>query len=83
MTEIGRVLAPSGRLCMVVQDSYYKELHNDLPIIITEMASHSGIKMVDAFEYRKTKSMCGINKASQAYRSRRTPVEMAILLTKE
>lgn len=83
MTEIGRVLAPSGRVCMVVQDSYYKELHNDLPTIITEMAAHSGIKLVDSFEYRKTKSMCGINKASQAYRSRRTPVEMAILLTKE
>lgn len=83
MAEIGRVLAPGGRVCMVVQDSYYKDLHNDLPKIIVEMAERCGIRPVGAFEYKKPKSMCGINKASQAYRGRRTPIEMAILLTKE
>lgn len=81
--EIARVLAPEGRVCMVVQDSYYKDIHNDLPKIVTEMASLSGIVLSEAFEYKKAKSMCGINKASLAYRAKRTPFEVALLLNKE
>lgn len=83
MSEIGRVLAPGGRACLVVQDSYYKELHNDLPKVIAEMAEINEISVSGSFEYKKSKSMCGINRASQAYRTRRTPVEVAMLLSKE
>ncbi|WP_417251930.1 DNA methyltransferase [Castellaniella sp.] len=83
ITEIGRVLTPGGRMCMVAQDSYYKELHNDLPKIIIEIARNNGIAAIESFEYKKSKSMCGINKVSQVYRSVRTPIEMAILFSKE
>ena len=83
MGEIGRVLASGGRVCMVVQDSYYKELHNNLPKIIDEMAANNGISLVGSFEYKKNKSMCKINKASKVYRNKRTPVEVAMLLAKE
>ena len=68
---------------MVVQDSYYKELHNNLPKIIDEMAANNGISLVGSFEYKKNKSMCKINKASKVYRNKRTPVEVAMLLAKE
>lgn len=83
VSEIGRVLVPGGRACIVVQDSYYKDLHNDLPKIFNEMASINGISVIRTFEYKKAKSMCGINKASKVYRTRRTPMEVAMLLTKE
>lgn len=83
ISEVGRVLAPRGRVCMVVQDSYYKELHNDLPKIISEIARNNHIMTIGYFEYKKTKSMCVINKASQSYRGIRKPIEMAVLLTKE
>ena len=83
MREIARVRAPQGRVCMVVQDSYYKDIHNDLPKIVAEMASLNGLGLIGAFEYKKAKSMCGINKASLAYRAKRTPFEVALLLNKE
>lgn len=83
IAELGRVMAPNGRACVVVQDSYYKELHNDLPLIIDEMARLNGISPVGVFQYKKVKSMCSLNKSSQAYRGKRTPVEVAMLFTKE
>jgi len=36
LEEIDRAVAPSGRVCVVVQDSYYKEVHIDLQTVVTE-----------------------------------------------
>ncbi len=81
--EIARVLRIGGRACIVAQDSYYKEIHNDVPTIICEMAEANGMKVHHKFEYRKSKSMCRINRSSRVYRTQKTPVEVALLLSKE
>ena len=39
LLELNRVLCRSGDCIFVVQDSYYKDIHNDLGAIITEMTS--------------------------------------------
>src|SRR5204862_8362818 len=43
--ELSRVLKTNGKCILVVQDSYYKELHNDLPSIFVEMAQYHGLSL--------------------------------------
>ena len=38
LTEINRVVKPGARVVLVVQDSHYKDVHVDLPAVVTEMA---------------------------------------------
>ncbi|MFS8082702.1 MAG: hypothetical protein ACMG51_04555 [Ginsengibacter sp.] len=83
VSEISRVMSSGSRACIVVQDSFYKEIHNDLPKIFTEMACEVGLKKIGEFAYEKKHSMCWINSASSVYRKRRTPVEVALLFRKE
>jgi len=83
LTEISRVLVPNGRACLVVQDSYYKEIHNDLPRILEEMGGMNGMTVTNAFPYQKKKTMRGLNKGSQVYLDRSPSVEVAMLLTKD
>jgi hypothetical protein len=44
--EIDRVLARGGACTLVLQDSYYKEIHNDLPRITEEMGEAIGWRLV-------------------------------------
>ena len=82
VSEVARVMAANGKACIVVQDSYYKDVHNDLPKILTEMAARVGLEKTGEFAYLKQRSMCRINSASAAYRSKRVPLEVALLLEK-
>lgn len=44
LLELGRVLRPGGGALLVVQDSYYKELHVDLPRLLVDMARAAGLR---------------------------------------
>ncbi len=82
ISEISRVMTGGGRACVVVQDSFYKEIHNDLPKIFTEMAAKGGIVKIGEHSYQKRRSMCQLNSASSAYRAKRVPMETALLFEK-
>lgn len=83
ISEIGRVTRPKAKICLVAQDSYYKEIHNDLSKIIIEMAEPHGISLFKTFPYLKKNSIKLINKASSQYNSKTSPIETAILFIKE
>lgn len=67
--SIGRMadaMKPGSRAILVVQDSYYKDLHNDLPKIISEIGVQHGLS------YRRRKdfhlrSMSDINPGRRSY----------------
>lgn len=82
VSEIARVMADNSKACVVVQDSYYKEIHNNLPQIFTEMAARTGLKKIGEHFYQKRRSMCRINSASSVYRAKRVPLEVALLFEK-
>ena len=42
LEEIDRAVRSDGVVCIVVQDSYYKEVHVDLQNIVTEMFTEIG-----------------------------------------
>lgn len=60
-------LKPRGAAILVVQDSYYKELHNDLPKAIGEMGNRAGLKLVRSERFAWRQSMSRINPHTKAY----------------
>lgn len=66
VARVAVALKPGGTAIFVVQDSYYKELHNDLPTIIAELgASHQlALNGQEDFHLR---SMSDINPGRKTY----------------
>ncbi|NAO33396.1 DNA methylase [Pseudomonas syringae] len=80
--EIARVLKP-GKLCfLVVQDSYYKEIHNDVPLIASEMANAFGLKIARREDFRTSRSMVGVNLNSKKYLKSRNTTESVLCFQK-
>jgi SAM-dependent methyltransferase len=82
MAEIHRVLSPDGTALLVLQDSYYKELHIDLPALFLSIARTLGFRttVVRADPVRLV--MTSINTASRKYLPKRSYVESVIRITK-
>jgi len=66
--NLSSALKPQGAAILVVQDSYYKDVHNDLPTITTEMAQSFGLKLRRREDFRLQRSMAGINPYSRTYK---------------
>ncbi|MFM7390522.1 MAG: DNA methyltransferase [Vampirovibrionales bacterium] len=49
--ELHRVLRPDGQLCLVVQDSFYKNLHIDLPSLCHDMLLLAGFELTSRQPY--------------------------------
>lgn len=80
--ELSRVLKKDGRLVMVLQSSYYKEVFNDLPAIATEMASFSGLERVYKKSFDVRKDMSRVNKGTKKYRNFHLNYEAVLVLEK-
>ncbi len=81
ISEISRVMRPGGACVFVVQDSYYKENHNDLPKITTEMAEANGLLIVRQDDFVSSRSMVNLNTRARGYIQRKT-TESVISFTK-
>lgn len=73
--EMHRVMRPGGRSLMVVQDSYYKELHNDVPSIAIEMATEAGFQFAGRRDFSSGRSMVGRNARAKVYLANRLTTE--------
>jgi hypothetical protein len=75
-------LKPGGAAIMVVQDSYYKELHNDLPKIIGEMGERAGLELVRTKRFAWRQSMSRINPHTKAYQRPSDATESVLCFAK-
>jgi DNA modification methylase len=82
MREINRVLKRAGSCVLVLQDSYYKELHNDLPKIVIEMAEGIGMDLVKQKRFPLSSTMATINPKVKPYRETCSAVEQVLCFTK-
>lgn len=76
--ELARVLKPRGSCVMVIQDSYYKDLHNDVPTIAVEMAEKAGMRLGRRDDFSSTRSMVSMNQRAKKYLLSRTNVESVL-----
>jgi hypothetical protein len=82
MKEIDRVLVPGGTALLVLQDSYYKELHVDLPALFLAIARSMGFRTKVQRTEPVRLVMTSINTASRRYLPTRSYVESVIRITK-
>ena len=83
LQELQRCLKPSGRACLVVQDSFYKDLHNDLPKIFCEMAAGLGLRLEAKRDFPSKRNLGRVNVHSRRYRGSVFATESVLLFTKE
>jgi hypothetical protein len=79
LKEIKRVLRMSGLCFLVVQDSYYKELHVDLARITDEMATGLGFELNQRFDFETSRAMVGLNTASRGYNNAQVHTESVLV----
>jgi SAM-dependent methyltransferase len=82
LSEISRVLKPNGRCVLVIQDSYYKDLYNNLSQAFAEMAGERGLETSERFDFPLSRTMAGINPRAGRYRSTFSAVESVLVLGK-
>jgi len=57
LRELDRVLASGGPCVLVLQDSHYKEIRNDLPTIVSEMGQTLGWSVTHKHHYESTRHL--------------------------
>jgi len=82
LLEINRVLKKSGRCVLVVQDSYYKEVQNDLPHIFLEMAEGLGWSLKHKVDFQVKQTLAGVNPEVRSYRTTFQATESALVFSK-
>ncbi|WP_241897668.1 hypothetical protein [Pseudomonas syringae] len=80
LEESNRVLAAKAPCVLVVQNSYYKEIRNDVAAMIEEMASGLGMNVVGRSDFSASRSMVDLNQRSQKYVNNRSTLESVIFL---
>ncbi|WP_141240171.1 DNA methyltransferase [Pseudoalteromonas sp. HM-SA03] len=83
LEQIYRVIKPNGRFICVVQDSYYKDVHCNLPKIIGQMSQNHGFIIEDVVEFESRQNMANLNQKSKLYRAKNTAYETVIVFKKD
>lgn len=80
LRELRRVIVHGGECALVVQDSYYKDVHLDLAKGIAEMAGRVGWAGSSRQDFKVTRTIAQINTGSRQYRNDFKAVESLVLL---
>jgi len=80
--ELDRVLNKDGICILVLQDSYFKDVHNNLPQIFTEMAQNIEWNTKHRVDFESNLSMANINRKTKQYRSRISTTETVLFFQK-
>jgi hypothetical protein len=83
LVNIAGALKPGGAAILVVQDSFYKDVHNDLPTITTEMCALAGLRLRRRQDFILKRSLADINPRSQVYERTAGAVEAVLCLEKD
>jgi hypothetical protein len=81
--NLTRAIKRDGAAIFVVQDSHYKEIHNDLPSIITEIVEAHGLTKRRREDFRISRSMSGINPHTRLYKRSHGSVEAVLCFSKQ
>lgn len=80
LAELARVVRDGGHAFVVVQDSYYKEVHIDLAQSTKELAQSHGWNPIDRFDFNIGRTMAGVNPKARAYRETFGATETVLVL---
>jgi hypothetical protein len=75
-------LRDGGKAVLVIQDSYYKDVHNDLAAIVIEMCKAANLRLGRQVNFQIGRSMVGLNPHSRSYRPTTSVVESVLCFQK-
>jgi hypothetical protein len=78
--ELRRVTRPGAPCVLVVQDTFYKDLLNDTPGILLEMAEAAGFAERTRHDFAVPRTKAGMNPKARQYRSSSAATESVIVL---
>lgn len=82
LRELTRVAKNPAYCVIVVQDSFYKEIHNDLPLYCREMIQRLGWTIDHQFNFPIARTMAAVNRQSKTYRGASSAVESVLVFEK-
>ena len=82
LRSIAKSIKPCGTAVLVVQDSYYKDVHNDLPASISEIAAAHGLVLRRRDDFGLSKTLAGSHPHSKSYRNSFEAVEAVLCFQK-
>lgn len=80
LKELHRILKPGCPAVLVLQDSFYKDVHVDLPSLIGSMSEAAGWSRWERIDFNVPRTMAAINPATRQYRADFRAVESAVVL---
>lgn len=83
LSEVSRVLSKNSPCVLVVQNSHYKEINNDIAEITIQMSKNIGMSLAQRVDFPVSKSMATVNLRSKNYLRKRSTTESVLFLTKE
>ncbi|QND75156.1 hypothetical protein [Tardiphaga robiniae] len=82
MVNMTGALKDEGYAIMILQDSYYKDVHNDVPKVISEMAHSCGLALEQRADFRSPNCMSRINPRAPSRSLRTGAVESVLVFRK-
>lgn len=82
ISNIASCLKDGGAAVFVVQDSHYKDVHNDVPSIIAEIADGHDMQLMRRDDFQVKNSMSGINPRARVYNKHFGIVESVLCFQK-
>ncbi len=80
--EISRCTSRRGRVCAVVQNSFFKDLEIDLATVFTQMSEAVGLGFSQKIDFPIKRSLVDVNTRSLKYRKTTPLVESVLLFAK-
>ncbi|KPW97937.1 MULTISPECIES: hypothetical protein [Pseudomonas] len=82
LVEVSRVMKVGATFVCVVQDSFYKDVHCDLPSILVDIALISGLNLDQKHDFESRQNMVNLNAKSKSYRDQSTAYESVLIFSK-
>jgi hypothetical protein len=79
IAEMRRVMSKDAQSVLVVQDSYYKDIRNNLAQVVTEMSSAHNLKLTQREDFRNSQTMAALNPSTRSYRQEFTAIESVLV----
>lgn len=80
LTEIRRVTSAGAPVMLVIQDGYYKDVHNDVPGIVADMALGCGFSSFSRQDFHVPRTIAGMNAHARKYRVGSAATESVLTL---
>lgn len=82
LSNVSKALTGDGIAVMVVQDSHYKEIHNPVPTILSEMLSQCGLSLVRRENYHLERTMAARHRFRSKYRQDASAIESVLCFSR-